>query len=69
MMIPRWHGTDGDGTLFLDHFRRLNQHGLFESEGNAWKFFDYYCSLDWTENDRSDYVMVGVFGASEGRGA
>jgi len=70
MMIGRWHGTDEEhGTLFLDHFRRLNPHGLFRSASDAWQFFDYYCSLDWTENDRSQYVMVEVFGQGESGGA
>ena len=66
MLIPRWHGTDEEhGTLFLDYYRRLNQHGLFQTASDAWQFFDYYCSLEWTENVRSEYVMVEVFGQEE----
>lgn len=61
MLIPRWHGTDQDGTLFLEHFRRLNQHGLFDTEPDARNFLEYYVSFDWTENDRSDYLIVEVF--------
>jgi hypothetical protein len=61
LMFPRWHGTDQEGTLFLDHFRRLNRHGLFKTAEEATAFIDYYCSFSWTENERSDYVMVEVF--------
>ena len=59
MVIPRWHGTDVDGTLFLDHFRRLNQHGLFSTAHEATEFLDYYLSFDWTE--RGDFLCAEVF--------
>jgi hypothetical protein len=61
LMFPRWHGTDQEGTLFLDHFRRLNRHGLYKTAEEATAFTDYYCSFSWTENERADYVMVEVF--------
>jgi hypothetical protein len=66
MMFPKWHGTDEEGTLFLEHFRRLNPSGLFDSAADATAFTDFYCSFDWTENERSDYEMVEVFRSADG---
>jgi len=59
MLIPRWHGTDNDGTQFRDYFRQLNRFGLFCSPGAAQTFLDFYLSLDWTET--GDYAIAEVF--------
>jgi len=65
MMFPRWHGTDPDGVLFVEHFRRLNQNGLFDSVEDAERFVEFYVSFDWTETAPCDgYAIVEVF--SEG---
>ncbi len=45
--------------LFLEHFRRLNRHGLFDTPEAAQAFLDYYRSFDWTET--GDYVIAEVF--------
>jgi len=60
MLIPRWHGTDREGTRFAEHFDRLNRHGLFESPDHARTFLADYVSLDWTENG-DEYDIVEVF--------
>ncbi len=59
MLIPRWHGTDEEGTLFLDHFSKLNRHGLFPTAQEAETFLKYYLSFDWTET--GDYEIAEVF--------
>ncbi len=59
MLIPRWHGTDEEGKLFLKYFALLNKFGLFDSAAVAQEFLDYYLSLDWTE--RGDFYIVEVF--------
>jgi hypothetical protein len=66
MLIPRWHGSDEDGTLFLEYFRQLNRHGLFTSPEVAQRFLAFYLSFDWTEggNDpkgADDYEIAEVF--------
>ncbi len=58
LVIPRWHGTDEEGTLFLDHFRRLNRRGLFDERQEAEDFQEYYLSFDWRERDICDIVEV-----------
>ena len=59
MLIPRWHGTDEAGELFLPFFHQLNAYGLFENPEVAQEFLDYYLSFDWTE--RGDFVIAEVF--------
>lgn len=59
MMFPRWHGTDDEGTLFLEHFRHLNRHGLFDSKSDAEAFLHHYLSFPWTET--GDYTFAEVF--------
>ncbi len=59
MLFPRWHGTDEGGQLFAPFFRRLNQHGLFETRADAEEFLRYYRSFDWTE--RGTYQTAEVF--------
>ncbi|MBN1758878.1 MAG: hypothetical protein JW863_11200 [Chitinispirillaceae bacterium] len=59
MIIPRWHGTDDEGTLFSKYFDKLNRYGLFESPEEAKSFLDYYLSFDWTET--GEYEIAEVF--------
>lgn len=59
MLIPRWHGTDKEGTLFKDYFDKLNRHGLFETPDIAKSFLDFYLSFDWTET--GEYEIAEVF--------
>jgi hypothetical protein len=59
MLIPRWHGTDKEGTLFLEYFKQLNQYGLFPSPKKAKKFLDFYLSFDWTET--GEYEIAEIF--------
>ena len=59
MLIPRWHGTDKEGLLFMEHFNKLNEYGLFPTALEAKEFLDYYLSFDWTE--RGDYFITEVF--------
>jgi hypothetical protein len=58
MLFPRWHGTDEDGTLFLNYFNQLNLFGLFNSIKIAKEFLDYYLSFDWTET--GDYYITEI---------
>src|SRR5262245_27728856 len=58
MCFPKWHGTDEDGTLFADHYERLNQHGLFGSRNEAQQFLQFYRSFNWTET--GDYVIAEI---------
>jgi hypothetical protein len=59
MLIPRWHGTDEEGTLFLKYFEQLNSFDLFNSFEIAKEFLDYYLSFDWTE--RGEFYITEVF--------
>lgn len=59
LLIPRWHGTDKEGTLFAEHFRRLNAYGLFGTAVEAKVFLDFYLSFDWTET--GEYSIAEVF--------
>jgi hypothetical protein len=59
MLLPRWHGTDEEGFVFLNYFRELNSCGLFNSIGIAKDFLDYYLSFDWTES--GDFFITEVF--------
>jgi hypothetical protein len=59
MLFPRWHGTDDEGTLFLEHFHKLNSYGMFDSIQDARNFLEYYRSFDWTEI--GEYVIAEVF--------
>jgi hypothetical protein len=59
MLFPRWHGTDDEGTLFLEHFHKLNHYGMFEAIQDARNFVEYYLTFDWTEHD--EYVFAEVF--------
>ena len=58
-LVPRWHGTDESGQLFLSYFRQLNRHGLFQAKSDAEEFLRYYLSFDWTE--RGDFEIAEVF--------
>lgn len=59
MLMPRWHGTDKEGTLFLNYFKMLNQYGLFTSVNDAEHFLQFYLSFDWTET--GDYTIAEIF--------
>lgn len=59
MMLPRWHGTDEEGSLFLKYFNLLNNNGLFDTPEIANEFLEYYLSFDWTE--RGDFYITGVY--------
>ncbi len=59
MLIPRWHGTDEEGRLFIDYFGQLNRHGLFPSSQQAESFLEYYLSFDWTET--GDHEIAEIF--------
>jgi hypothetical protein len=63
MLFPRWHGTDDEGTLFLEHYLKLNNYGLFESIQDAKNFLEFYLSFDWTET--GEYVIAEVFVSDE----
>jgi hypothetical protein len=58
MCFPRWHGTDKEGALFAKHYKRLNEHALFNSRDEAKDFLDFYRSFDWTET--GDYVIAEI---------
>jgi hypothetical protein len=58
MCFPRWHGTDREGTLFADHFARLNEHALFSTDSEASDFLRFYLSQDWTET--GDYTITEI---------
>ncbi len=59
MLFPRWHGTDPEGVLFLEHFRKLNAHGLFETAEAAGEFLEYYVSFP--QSEQGDYVIAEIF--------
>ena len=59
MCFPRWHGTDEEGSLFLDYFERLNPCGLFDDKQAAESFVAHYLSFDWTEQE--DYLIAEVW--------
>ena len=59
MCFPRWHGTDPEGILFVEHFAKLNPFGLFDSAEDATSFSTYYEGFDWTE--RGPYSVAEVF--------
>jgi hypothetical protein len=59
MLFPRWHGTDPEGILFSEHFKKLNQYGLFNSADDAVEFLDYYLSFEWTE--AGEYEIAEIF--------
>ena len=62
MLIPRWHGTDMEGELFLPYFQQLNVHGLFADPKATQDFLRHYLSFDWTEAEPSGgYVIAEVF--------
>jgi len=63
MCFPRYHGTDRKGTLFADHYARLNGHGLFDSPSDAADFLRFYRSFDWTEG--GEYSIVGVYALAD----
>ncbi len=58
LCFPRWHGTDPEGLLFGEHFRRLNRDGLFPSAEEATAFLAYYLSFDWTETGEYEIAEV-----------
>jgi hypothetical protein len=59
MMFPRWHGTDKEGILFLEYFKKLKIDGMFENSNTAKEFLNYYLSFTWTETGK--YEIVEVF--------
>lgn len=60
LFLPKWHGSDKEGTLFIKHFDSLNANGLFDSREQAYDYLKYYLSFDWTE--RSDtFTAIEVF--------
>ena len=59
MLIPRWHGTDKEGTLFQNYYRQLNPYGLFDTAFAAKDFLNFYLSFDWTET--GNYEIAEVF--------
>jgi hypothetical protein len=65
MIIPRWHGTDDEGTVFSEHFEKLNRYGLFEKPEQAKTFLDYYLSFDWTETGKYEIAEVFIALAAE----
>lgn len=62
MFFPFWHGTDKEGTAFLDHYQRLNRHGLFDTVKDAQAFFDHYQSIEWTEHSGT-FALIHVYEA------
>jgi hypothetical protein len=64
LCFPRWHGTDPEGTLFGEHFKRLNRDGLFHLAAEASAFLAYYLSFDWTET--GDYEIAEVWRMGSG---
>jgi len=63
LFIPRWHGTDLDGTLFREHFEKLNCNGLFRSNQEALDYLRYYLSIDWTER-ADNFTSIEVYSVS-----
>ncbi|MGD8888978.1 MAG: hypothetical protein PVF53_11220 [Desulfobacterales bacterium] len=59
MFIQKWHGTDPDGSLFLDYYKKLNEYGLFKNENECSDFTKYYESFEWTE--RGPYQITEIF--------
>jgi hypothetical protein len=59
MCFPRWHGTDSEGVLFVEHFDRLNSSALFNDANAAKAYLDYYLSFSWTE--RGDFSVAEVW--------
>lgn len=60
MCFPRWHGTDQEGALFSEYFKRLNSYGLFDSWNDANDFLTYYLSFDWTETGEYQIIEVWI---------
>jgi hypothetical protein len=60
MCFPRWHGTDQEGVLFGEYFKRLNGYGLFTSQNDAIDFLNYYLSFDWTETGEYQIIEVWI---------
>ncbi len=60
LFIPRWHGTDPEGTLFHNHFVKLNRNGLFNRNEEALEYLRYYLSFDWTERHEA-FTAVEVY--------
>jgi hypothetical protein len=60
LFIPIWHGTDPEGMLFRDHFFKLNEHGLFDSNEQALDYLHYYLSFDWTERD-DNFTSIEIY--------
>ena len=58
-LSQNWHGTDPDGNLFLDYYKKLNEHGLFKNENDCSDFTKYYESFEWTE--RGPYQITEIF--------
>lgn len=57
--IPRWHGFDDEGTLFIPDYKKLNSNGLFDSFEDAQSYMFKYLSEDWTE--RGVYCIVQTY--------
>lgn len=59
MFICKWHGCDGEGTLFSEDFNKLNENGLFDSRGDAYSYMVKYLNEDWSE--RGEYGIYEVY--------
>jgi len=59
MFICKWHGCDEDGTVFLQHYTRLNENGLFNTVIEAIDYMKYYLSFDWSE--RGEFCICEIF--------
>jgi hypothetical protein len=68
MWLPRWHGADEEGIALMEHFKKLNRNGLFDSAQLAEQFLAHYLAFGWAEqpmsdtpNERGAYAIVEVF--------
>ncbi len=59
LFIPRWHGCDKDGTLFLDDFANLNDNGLFDNWQDAYNYMIKYLNEEWAET--GEYAIFEVY--------
>lgn len=63
MFLPRWHGFDDEGTLFIPDFYKLNNDGLFNTKEDAYSYMIKYLSEDWSE--RGDYCILEIYRKEE----
>jgi adenylate kinase family enzyme len=59
LFIPRWHGTDDEGTAFQEYFNSLNKFGLFNFLEEAERFKEYYSTFEWAET--GTFYVAEVF--------